>query len=161
MNAVILFSHGSTLCGAGDALEAHAERLRKQYPLVEVGFMNYSTPTFEEALAKVAGLGATTITIVPFFLVPGYFVTKSLPDRVDSVRSAYPDLTFTITPPLGADELLADSVIDAALNPLADSMWREGLNTAARQCRYISDCPIYGTAQCPPTYALVKEKSNG
>jgi len=152
MNAVILFSHGSTLCGAGTALEEHAERLRKTFALVEVGYMNYSSPTFEDAVQKVIASGATEITVVPFFLVPGYFVSKSLPDRVDSVRPLYPGTTFTIARPLGADELLADAVIESALNPLADGQWREGLNTASRLCRFSEECPIYGTPACLPTY---------
>ena len=109
MKAVILFSHGSTLCGAGAALNRHAERLRGEFPLVEVGYLNYSSPTFEESVRRVVDAGATEIVVVPFFLVPGYFVTKSLPDQVTSVNKLFPGVNFTIVPPLGADPLLADA----------------------------------------------------
>jgi sirohydrochlorin ferrochelatase len=159
MNAVILFSHGSTLCGAGEALERHAERLREQFGIVEVGFMNYSQPTFEEAVEKVTKAGVDEITVVPFFLVPGYFVSKSLPERVEIVKHEYPDVSFIIAAPLGADPLLADAVIDAALSPLSDDEWRRGLNCAARACRYSAECPIYKTPKCPPTFALVKDEN--
>ena len=161
MKAVILFSLGSTLCGAGTALGNHAERLRSQFPLVEVGYMNYSTPTFEESVDKTTAAGATEIIVVPFFLAPGYFVTKSLPDRVSANRRRYPEVHFLIVPPLGADPLLADAVIDSALNPLRDDQWREGLNTAARLCRFSAECPVFGTHDCEPTFSGVETVLNG
>jgi sirohydrochlorin ferrochelatase len=161
MTGIVLFSHGSTLCGAGTALEEHAERLRPQFGIVEVGYMNYSTPTFEEAVAKIVAAGATIIIVTPFFLVPGYFVTKSLPDRVNAIRETYPQIHFEVAEPLGADPLLADAVIDAALNPLADDQWREGLNAAARLCRYSVECPLYGSEECPPTSGLKAQATIG
>ena len=61
MDALILFSHGSLLCGAGEALEAHAARLRARgrWPVVEVGYMNYSEPTFAQAIEGAGPAGAT------------------------------------------------------------------------------------------------------
>jgi sirohydrochlorin ferrochelatase len=154
MNALILFSHGSTLCGAGDALAEHAERLRTSFDLVEVGYMNYSTPTFEDALTKIVAAGATVVCVVPFFLVPGYFVTKSLPERVESAKTAYTNVTFKIAEPLGFDDLLADALIASGKTPLNDHEWREGLATAYRSCRRSPDCPVFGTSTCPVTYEL-------
>ena len=152
MTAVILFSHGSTLCGAGDALEEHAVRLRQEFALVEVGFMNYSEPTFEEAVRRVSDAGADVVTVVPFFLVPGYFVRKSLPARVESAKDAYPHLTFKIAAPLGDDDLLVDALINAAKKPLGEDEWRQGIMTASRSCRFSPECPIYQTELCPKTF---------
>jgi sirohydrochlorin ferrochelatase len=153
MRAVILFSHGSTLCGAGDALDAHAQRLRNRFPLVEVGYMNYSTPTFEEAVRKVLLASADEIVVAPFFLVPGYFVNKSLPDRVNAVKQQYPGVDFKIAEALGTDGLLADALVDAATHPLSQDEWRQGLHTASRACRNSPSCPLYGTADCPAAAA--------
>lgn len=77
MEALILFSHGSLLCGAGEALDAHADRLRQtgEWDRVGVGYMNYSEPTFAETVAECVLRGATRIIVLPFFLVPGFFVT--------------------------------------------------------------------------------------
>src|SRR5207253_2121682 len=40
MDALILFSHGSVLCGAGQALDEHAARLRERgdFGIVEIGY---------------------------------------------------------------------------------------------------------------------------
>lgn len=154
-DALILFSHGSLLCGAGEALDAHAERLRRtgRWGRVEVGYMNYSEPTFAEAVAKCEASGAARIVVLPFFLVPGYFVTKSLPEHVARAKADFPRLEFVIADALGFDERLADAVIEAAQSPLASGEWRDDLTAAARGCRARLDCPLYGTPNCPRVLA--------
>ncbi|HLK56589.1 MAG TPA: CbiX/SirB N-terminal domain-containing protein, partial [Chthonomonadaceae bacterium] len=84
MDAVILFSHGSVLCGSGVALDAHADRLRARgiAPIVTVGYLNYSEPPFLQAVAQCVAQGATRIIVAPYFLVPGYFVKVDLPKSV-------------------------------------------------------------------------------
>ncbi len=151
MEALILFSHGSLLCGAGEALEAHAARMRAggAYSLVEVGYMNYSEPTFAQAVARCRAAGANKIRVLPFFLVPGYFVTTTLPQHIARAREEFPDLTFTVADALGADERLADALLDSARAPLPPGEWRGDLASAARGCRARPDCPLYATPNCP------------
>ncbi len=151
MDALILFAHGSLLCGAGEALDAHAARLRARgnWPLVRVGYMNYSEPTFAEAVAECRAAGATRIVVLPFFLVPGYFVRKTLPEHVAQAQTDHPDLTFTVAEAIGFDARLADAVINAANEPLGPGEWRDDLTAAARHCRARPDCPLYATPNCP------------
>jgi sirohydrochlorin cobaltochelatase len=151
MDAVILFSHGSLLCGSGEALDAHAARLRMlgKWPLVSVGYMNYSEPTFTEAVADCLRQGATRIIVTPFFLVPGYFVSKSLPEHVARARADFPEIEFMVAEAIGFDERLADALIESAQDPLGPQEWRDDLAAAARGCRANPDCPLYGTSDCP------------
>ena len=151
MDALILFSHGSLLCGAGEALDAHAERLRAsgEWPLVTVGYMNYSEPTFADAVALCMASGATRIVVLPFFLVPGYFVSKTLPDQLAAVQADYPNLEFVVADAIGYDAGLADALIASALDPLGPGQWRDDLQAAARGCRARPDCPLYATPNCP------------
>jgi len=149
--AMILFSHGSVLCGAGVALEEHAGRLRQrgEFSQVEIGYMNYSTPAFADAVTRCHGAGHRKILIVPFFLVPGYFVTNSLPQHLDRARESFPDIEFTVAAAIGFDDALADALIDAAFDPLPASAWRDDLAAASKSCRSNPECPIYGTPNCP------------
>lgn len=146
MTGIVLFSHGSLLCGAGGALESHAARLRRdfEFGLVEVGYLNYSEPSFAEAVSRLASAGATEIVIVPFFLAPGYFVTHSLPKCLASVRPSFPDIEFVIAEPLGTDERLADALIESAGGALTSERWREGLAEARAACRANPECPLFG-----------------
>jgi len=151
MNALILFSHGSLLCGAGEALDAHAARLRAGggWDTVSVGYLNYSEPTFAQSVAECAASGATDVLVLPFFLVPGFFVTKSLPEQLATARAAHPEMTFTVAEAIGFDPGLADALIASAQSPLPTADWRDDLAAAARGCRARPDCPLYATPNCP------------
>jgi sirohydrochlorin cobaltochelatase len=163
---MILFSHGSLLCGAGGALEGHAERLRREhgFPLVEVGYLNYSEPLFAEAVERLASAGATQIVVVPFFLASGYFVTHSLPKCVEPARQAHPDIEFLIAPPLGADSRIADAVLASASAAKPSEHWSDGLLAAGAACRSNAECPAYGRYACmvdPPRPSATPPASGG
>ena len=151
MDALILFSHGSLLCGAGEALDRHAARLREtgRWPIVEVGYLNYSEPAFPAAVAKCAAAGATRIVIVPFFLVPGYFVTTALTEQLNLVQPDYPNLTFAAAEAIGYHPHLAGAILESAEQAAGPGDWRGDLTAASRNCRALPDCPLYATPNCP------------
>ena len=151
MTALILFSHGSVLCGAGEALDAHAERLRARgaWDRVEIGYLNYSEPRFADTVAKVAAAGATRVVVVPYFLVAGYFVQVDLPRCLAAARAAHPHIEFTVADALRHDAGLADALLDAALHARPAERWREPLHRAAASCQARPECPLYATPACP------------
>ena len=159
LDGLILFSHGSVLCGAGEALESHAARLRESgdWAAVEIGYLNYSRPTFAEAVGRIAASGIRRVTIVPYFLVPGYFVTSSLPREVVKARTESPGLEFSIAEPIGYDDSLADAMLELAENARGPESWRKDLARAAEQCETNPRCPLFGTPRCPMALALQSE----
>jgi len=153
MDAVVLFSHGSLLCGAGLALEAHAARLRARgvAPIVEVGYLNYSEPPFTEAVERCVRQGADRIIVAPYFLVPGKFVRTDLPQAVAAVQAAYPEVAFAVAEAIGFDALLADALIASALDAAAPERWHDDLRRSTDHCRNRPECPLYDTPECPHT----------
>lgn len=151
MDALILFSHGSLLCGAGEAVDAHAARLRDlgEYGFVGVGYLNYSAPLFAETVERAVAAGATRIVVTPYFLVSGYFITTSLPKVLEPVRAAHPSVEFVVADALGYDVRLADALLESALGAKTAEHWREPLQRASHACLPRSDCPLYGTSACP------------
>ena len=151
MDAILLFSHGSLLCGAGETLEGVADRLRarRDAPIVEVGYLNYSEPTFEATFARCVGLGATRIVVVPYFLVAGKFVQVDLPRRVTGIRGQYPEIEVLLAHALGFHPLLADALEACAVSARPPAAWRETAEEIARVCRASPRCPRFGTGACP------------
>ncbi len=162
MDALILFSHGSTLCGAGEALEAHAERLRARgdFSLVEIGYLNYSEPLFAEAVERVIAAGATRVVVTPYLLVPGFFVNKGR-KMAEEAQAEHPGVSFSFGEALGTDGRLADALFEAAIAPKSPDRWRDPLKRASSYCRPNPECPLYGTPACPKVpVAPEKETAN-
>jgi sirohydrochlorin cobaltochelatase len=145
MQAVILFSHGSLLCGAGEQLEAHAARLREtaEYSRVEIGYLNYSSPSFAEAVQKCADAGATQVLIAPYFLIPGYFVQVGLPRVLAPEQARFPHIEFQIAPALGDHPLLTDALLNSARRATSSDNWRAILHSAPRYCERNPECPLF------------------
>jgi sirohydrochlorin cobaltochelatase len=153
MTALVLFSHGSLLCGSGEALEAHAARLKDRAlaDRVAIGYLNYSDPLFGDVVDQLVSEGVGTVIVVPYFLAPGYFVTHSLPEALEPVRERHPEVTFQVAPVLGEDPRWDEIVVATAQTARSSEHWDEPLARAGSHCRNRSDCPLFSTDACPAT----------
>lgn len=150
MHAILLFSHGSVLCGAEQNLldVAAAMRAAGDAPIVEVGFLNYNAPSFAEAVQRCVDQGARWIVIAPWFLVEGKFVRDDLPATIAMARHAHPDLEFVTAGVVGFHPALTDAVLSAAAAAREPVHWRGTTADARRWCRENPKCPLYGSATC-------------
>ncbi|GAC1365408.1 MAG: CbiX/SirB N-terminal domain-containing protein [Herpetosiphon sp.] len=151
MEAILLFSHGSVLCGAGQHLFELADRMRDRgdAPIVEVGFLNYSEPDFDVAVDHCIAQGATRIVIAPYFLVAGKFVRVDLPRRIAEARARHPNVEFVVADAMRFHPRLVDAVLAAAERTQSPEAWRETQDQAEAFCRDVPQCPRYGTLACP------------
>jgi len=160
-DAIILFSHGSLLCGAGENLRAVAQRMRERgdAPIVEIGYLNYSEPPFEAAFARCVEQGATRIIVAPYFLVAGYFVTKSLTPKIAAMQARHPQIEVRVADAMRLHPALAQAVLSCAARAALPESWRRLLSTAALHCRADSQCPLFGSERCPATNGNSKSQN--
>lgn len=150
MQAILLFSHGSVLCGAERNLLELAGRMRErgEAPIVEVAFLNYTEPTFEQAVERCLAAGARRIVVAPYFLIAGKFVTEDLARVVERERARHPSIEIAVAEVIGFHESLADAVLASASEARAPREWAAELRGAAAYCREHPKCPLYGSDVC-------------
>jgi sirohydrochlorin cobaltochelatase len=155
-NAIILFSHGSVLCGAGQNLVELAMRLRERgvASIAEVGFLNYSEPRFLDTFRRCVEQGATRVTVVPYFLVAGKFVKEDLPDVIATAQAEFPHVEVQVAEAIRFHPLLADALIACAERARPPAAWRDTKAQVAAFCRAHPRCPLYGTEDCPATRSV-------
>ncbi len=152
MNSILLFSHGSVLCGAEQNLLQIAARLRDRQPRpVEVAFLNYSAPGFGDAVQRLVTAGARVIDIAPYFLISGKFVIEDLPKHIAATRDAHPAVDFRVARAIGFHGSLADAILASASRARDTAAWRNTELQAAEFCRSSPKCPLYGPERCPAT----------
>jgi len=154
---MVLLSHGSLLCGAGQTLAEHAERLRQteKYAAIEVGYLNFSEPPFEDAIERCLLAGVRRIVVAPYFLVDGKYVTETIPQRLQEARARFPNVKFVLARSLSFDPLLADAVVEMAARARPPERWRDDMLAAPRYCLAREQCPLHSTIVCPKSFPQV------
>lgn len=150
MDAILIFSHGSVLCGAEANLLEIGARLQEggRAPIVEIGFLNYSEPDYDTAVDRCVAAGADRIIIAPYFLVAGRFVTQDLPPRIAASQERHPTVRFVVAAPLGFHEALVEAVLSRAADGHPPARFRPEVEEIARFCRRSPLCPLYMAPGC-------------
>lgn len=139
------------MCGAARTLQAHAAALEQSglYGHVRIGFLNYTSPRFSEAVDELVQDGSLEIIIVPYFLVAGKFVTEDLPEEIGAARERHPHVTFTVAEAVLAAPEMADAILESA--SLAHQLEERFTlrHVQPFDCELRSNCPLYDTRSCP------------
>ena len=107
-SAVVLFAHGAREPEWALPFEGIRDRLRAGGTPVELAFLEFMSPSLEEAAARLAGKGIETVFIVPLFLAHGAHLKRELPAMVAKIRKRHAKTEFRVTPALGeAPEIVA------------------------------------------------------
>ena len=114
MKALVLIGHGALNKASGASMIRHAALLKRTpnnpegvADFATAGFLNFSQPTFSEAVQRCADKGASEIIVQPYFLIYGYYVKKVLKDLLDEAKVAHPDIKFEQLEPFGDHPALA------------------------------------------------------
>ena len=107
-SAVILFAHGAREPGWAEPFESLRDRLRAAGTPVELAFLEFMSPSLDEAAARLAGKGIESVVIVPLFLAQGAHLKRELPAMVEKIRKRHAKTEFRVTSALGdSPEILA------------------------------------------------------
>jgi len=112
--AVIILGHGSRSGGADVTVKRVAAEVKKGsgHEIVAHAFLQYTTPTPQNAIENCIRQQVQRIVIVPYFMQSGAHVTRDIPELVDKARKQHPDLDIVVTDYVGAHPLMAKIVQD-------------------------------------------------
>ena len=106
MHAILLVSHGSRreqsnheviqlCCQLNQYLEEH-------FDMVSAAFLEIASPSIPDGIKDCVSRGASTITVLPYFLSAGRHVAEDIPSIIHNARGDYPHIEFLMTPHVGA-----------------------------------------------------------
>lgn len=82
--------------------------------VVRYAHMELAEPDIRRGFTDCVEAGATEITVFPYMLSPGRHSTTDIPRMVAVAASAFPQVTFSVTPAFGVHEKLAELILDRA-----------------------------------------------
>ena len=116
MNALLIVGHGSLRQASGAAMIRLAALARNEgiASISTAGFLNFSRPTFAEAVTRCVSKGATSISVQPYFLIDGYYVNRALPKLVKEAQAEHLGVSFQMAEPFTHHPALSDLVLKRA-----------------------------------------------
>lgn len=112
--ALLLLGHGSKVEEANRALYEIATGVKKyrEFPIVEVAFLQLAEPLLEEGLARCVAQGAHRVLLIPYFLYLGAHVGSDIPHKLAEARRRYPGVEIVQGNHLGVHPKLVEVVLD-------------------------------------------------
>jgi sirohydrochlorin cobaltochelatase len=115
---IVLFAHGSRDPLWHKPMEAVAAEIRHQEPhaIVACAYLELSQPDLPTVVATMVAQGLLAVRIVPMFLGVGKHAREDLPQLVQALRAAHPQLTLTLQSAVGENPRLVELLAQIALN---------------------------------------------
>lgn len=117
--ALILLAHGSRDPLWRAPFEQIATQIRSQNAqlCVRTAYMELSQPRAEEVVPELLALDVQHITIAPLFLGMGAHTREDLPELLQTLQTAHPQVRFEVLPTLGENSallaLISSQLLDA------------------------------------------------
>ncbi len=112
--AILLIAHGSRRPEANADLVELAAQVRKrcEFAVVEVAYLELTTPTIPDGIAASVQPGITCVRLLPYFLSAGVHVIEDLEQHRQDAETKFPNVKFELCPPLGLHPKIVDVVLD-------------------------------------------------
>jgi len=120
MQILILLAHGSKRKESNLEIESLAKKIElfklKEFEVVMPAFLEFEKPSITDAIDKCVRIGATKVTLLPYFLSAGVHITKDIPTEVEKSLQQNPNLKIKITDYFGSRDEIAEMLVKTALN---------------------------------------------
>ena len=121
MDGLLLFAHGARDIAWARPFETVAERLRAARPQtpLALAFLEFMSPSMDEAADQLAAAGCTRVHILPLFLGTGGHVRRDVPPLLDRLRARHGGaVEWVLHSPLGEHEAVLQAMCAACLDTL-------------------------------------------
>jgi sirohydrochlorin cobaltochelatase len=120
---VILFAHGSRDPLWRLPIDAVAQEMTRQWPGLSVAcaFLELTTPDLPTTVETLMMQGKTHLRIVPMFLGVGRHAREDLPQLVNDLVKAYPQVQFELVPSIGEHPAMTQLMAQIAANAVTSA----------------------------------------
>jgi sirohydrochlorin cobaltochelatase len=112
VRGLVLFAHGARDPEWARPFEAIRDRVRAQRPEypIALAYLEWMSPSLEEAIAALAAEGASSVTVFPLFMAQGGHLKTDIPRILDAARASHPHLPISLETALGDVPELLDAI---------------------------------------------------
>ncbi len=116
---ILLIAHGSRRESSNHEVEILARKLAllaSEFDSVKAAFLEMADPDIASGLGALIEQGATEIIVLPYFLAAGRHVVEDVPQEVERIKAAHPDVDIHLSEHLGAVNEVPGLLLKLALS---------------------------------------------
>ncbi len=119
---IVLFGHGARDPQWAGPMQRTAARIGEQAPAVPVmlAFMEFMTPTLDEAVDRLVAQGVTDIRVVPVFLAQGGHLKRDVPLAVEQAAQRHPSVSVSLSTAAGEAAGVIEAIAAYALSGIGE-----------------------------------------
>lgn len=113
----VLFAHGARDPAWAQPIESIRSAMLARDPgaRVELGFLDFLSPSLPEAIDRLASGGVTDIVIVPIFMAQSGHTKRDLPAMLEAARVRHPRIAISVATPIGEAAQVVGAIAEYAL----------------------------------------------
>jgi len=119
MNILLLVAHGSRREESNIEVDSLSKKMLQfnsnQFDNVMAAFLEFAYPSIPEAIKKCSEMGASRVTVLPYFLSAGVHINRDIPEEVNKASQNFPNLEINITSYFGSRDEIAELLMKTAL----------------------------------------------
>ena len=118
MRAILYVGHGTrSKKGAEEAKQFLQSVINEvNEPIQEISFLELTEPSIEEGFRRCVEQGATSIAVVPLFLLAAGHMKHDIPDALRSLQKQYPHIEVTIAEAFGVQDMILDAMAELIMD---------------------------------------------
>jgi len=120
MHILLLVAHGSRREESNIEIESLSEKISKfeskEFDKVMPAFLEFASPSIPEAIKECAEVGATKVTILPYFLSAGVHITRDIPNEITEATKGSQGIEIKVANYFGSRDEIAQILLKTALD---------------------------------------------
>ncbi|OXT18053.1 cobalamin biosynthesis protein CbiX [Bacillus sp. OG2] len=114
MEAILYIGHGTrSKKGAQEARDFLNKIIGKSAARIqEISFLELAEPSIGEAYENCIRRGATSIRVVPIFLLSAGHIKEDIPDILEKLKNNFPDIPVEMADPFGVQQAIIQAVCE-------------------------------------------------
>jgi len=118
MHAILYVGHGTRSKKGAEEAKRFLQKVMDEVkePIQEISFLELTEPSIEEGFVRCIERGATSITVVPLFLLTAGHIKKDIPETLGLLQERHPHIAVTVADPFGVQDVILDGMTELVMS---------------------------------------------
>ena len=134
MRAILYIGHGTRSKKGADEAKTFLDRVISEVDMEiqEISFLELTKPFIDEGFTRCIERGATSISVVPVFLLAAGHIKTDIPEALKPLKQKYPHISVEMTEPFGVRNDILNAMVELIKDTIPDASKEDSILIVGR-----------------------------